>query len=408
MIPASKPRILVVNSDATTSHFHKYLEGEGYEVIQSKTGDEAYAKTLRQRPDLVITEAILTGMDGYSLVRKLRQNSITAPIPILMLTSKSERVDKIAAFEAGVDDFVPKPFHPEEVSFRIKRLVAIAKGAPQPRNELHNPRRAIALFSPKGGVGKTTLAVNLAIALRSRSAKSVVLFDADFFFGNAGVQLNLPANHTIIDLIKHVDDLDAQLADRILARHASGLRVLLGPPRPEQGELVTPNHVTRLLAFLSDLYSYVIVDCQPSYDERILRILEQADDIILVVTPEIGPFRNISLFLDMAASIGVSLDKVRILLNRCNSQVGIEARQIEQTLNRRINYRVVSGGQAVVASTNRGTPLVLEKPNHPFSRQIMEIADNLTAADEKSVEQAEPPDALRLQAPAIVTRFSEV
>ncbi len=408
MIPATRPRILVVNSDATTSHFHEYLQGEGYEVIESKTGEEAYNKALRQRPDLVITEALLAGMDGYSLVRKLRQNSITASIPILMLTSKSERVDKIAAFEAGVDDFVSKPFHPEEVSFRIKRLVSNGKGSPQPRNESHHPGRAIAFFSPKGGVGKTTLAVNLATALRSSSAKSVVLFDADFFFGNAGVQLNLPANHTIIDLIKHIDDLDAQLADRILARHVSGLRVLLGPPRPEQAELITPNHVSRLLTFLSDLYSYVIVDCQPSYDERILRILEQADDIILVVTPEIGPFRNISLFLDMAASIGVSLDKVHILLNRSNSQVGIEARQIEQTLNRRINYRVVSGGQAVVASTNRGTPLVLEKPKHPFSRQILEIAESLTPATEKMIERAEAPGAVGLQAPAIVTRFSEV
>jgi pilus assembly protein CpaE len=407
MAPMTKPRILIVDNDPEISRFCEYLSGEGYEVTECRTGEEAYSKALRLRPDLVISEAVLTGMDGYSLVRKLRQNSVTAPIPILMLTSKGERGDKIAGFEAGVDDYVAKPFHPEEVSHRIKRLVANARGASQPHTELHKPRRAIAFFSPKGGVGKTTLAVNLSVALRSRTAKSVVLFDADFFFGNAGVQLNLPADHTILDLIKHIDDLDAQLAERILAHHASGLRVLLGPARPEQGDLITPNHVTRLLAFLSDLYSYVIVDCQPSYDERILRILEQADDIILVVTPEIGPFRNISLFLDMAASIGVSLDKVHILLNRSNSQVGIEARQIEQTLNRRIDYRVVSGGQQVVASTNRGTPLVIEKPKHPFSRQIFEIADSLEAGAEKMTEQTDVPDALRLTAPAMVTRYSE-
>jgi pilus assembly protein CpaE len=232
------------------------------------------------------------------------------------------------------------------------------------------------MFGSKGGVGKTTIATNLAVALRQHTRQRVALFDADLFFGDVGVHLNLPTVRTILDMIQSLDGADPEQAEQVLVPHPSGVRVLLSPFRPEEGELITPESIERILEFLRQHYDYIVVDCQPSYDDRMLRILESADEVLMVVTPEVGPLKNTSLFLDLAVRLGYSLDKINVALNRFNSNVGIGPEEIERTLQHEVAFRIISGGRPVVLSVNRGVPLVIEQPDHPFSVQIMRIADH--------------------------------
>lgn len=379
MSQGTRPRILVVDDErASQELLRRLLSQEGYEVVSAASGDDGFNKATRQVPDVAVISAVLPGVDGYALCRRLRQTAVTHALPILMLATKGDVADKIAGFEAGADDVLTKPFEPAELLYRLKRYLARPQ-APTPR-PVEEPRargRIIVCFGSKGGVGKTTIAVNLAVALKQRTSQRVALFDADFFFGDVGIHLNLPTTRTVLDLLDRADRFDSAVADEVLVPHSSGLEALLGPTHPEDADQITPEHMEQVLTFLAHQYDYVVVDTQPSYDDRMLMVLDQADAILVIVTPEVGPLKNTSLLLDLAVKLGLSLSKVHIVVNRANSNVGIESVEIERALQHQVAYRVVSGGRPVVLSVNRGVPLVVEQPDHPFSQQILKMADQV-------------------------------
>ncbi len=369
-------RILVVDDDPMMSNtLRLVLANEGYEVIHASTGEEAFEKAVRDAPRVVIADVLLPGMDGYALCRRLRQTPITGSIAVMLLTTKSDIADKIMGYQAGADDYVTKPFQPQEIVYRVKNIMAREPLPPPAAAAPTTQGRIIASFGSKGGVGKTMIATNFALALRRRSGKPVMLMDADLAFGDANVHLNVPPGHSVLDLVQSIDELTPQLAEKVLALHGSGMRVLLCPPHPEDAELITSAHVEKILAFLARLYEYLVIDCGANYDDRTLTILDHADDVLLVVTPEIGPLRNAVQFLALADKLGMDDTKIQVVLNRANSQVGIEEKDIEQMLRHRVSYRISSGGRVAVMSVNRGIPIVLDKADHPLSQQIFIMAD---------------------------------
>lgn len=381
----TQPRVLIVDDSRVVFEIvRQTLASLGYEIIRATGGAEAYESATEQPPDLIVIDGMVPGLDGYSLCRQLRQNPATRGLPILMLIPQTDIRHKIAGFESGADDYLTKPFEREELARRIKGLLTRTRFATQTLVEPGARGRIVTFFGGKGGVGKTTLAVNLAVALQRRTHKRVVLFDADFFFGDVGVHLGLPAERNVIDLVKQIDQLKPALLDQVLITHKSGIRVLQNPIHPEEAELIAPDHVERLLKFLAEMYDYVIVDCQPSYDERMLVALEQADDIMLVITPEIGPIKNTSHFLSLAGKLGIALDKVHLILNRANSDVGIGVAEIERTLRHRVEYQIISGGRPVVLSVNRGVPLMLTQIDHPIAQQIVRMADQINKKTPRS------------------------
>ncbi len=374
-------RILLVEDDAAAAKLYRWvLMNEGFEVLLASSGEEGYALASEQTPDLIIVDVLLPGMDGYALCRRLRQNVVTRTIPILLISAKSDIADKIAGLEAGADDYLAKPFHPEELAYRVKALLARYQSPVFSGANAYARGKIIAFFSSKGGVGKTTIAVNLAVAMRRQSGSTVALFDADFFFGNVGVYLNLPTVYSVLNLVPSADHLDTVVLDQVLLPHASGIRVLLSPYYPEEAELVEAHHVEKILGALAQTYSYVLVDCQASYDERTLTVLERADVIVLITTPEVGAIKNTSRFLELAEKLAIGPERVHILVNRSDSDVGVEIGEIERTLRHPVAFQVISGGRTVVFSVNRGIPLVMDHPGHPFSQQMLAIAEELMAA----------------------------
>lgn len=375
--PASK-RVLVVQDLETAVQLRQVLLNEGYEVVETYTGEQALDIVTRQGIDIAIVEIALAGMDGNELCRQLRALELTRNMPILVLTAKNEVNDKVQAFQAGADDYLIKPFQTQELVYRLRGLL----GRPIKHFEAPSKDTArgqiFALFGTKGGVGRTTIGVNLAVALQRRTKKKVVIFDADFFFGDIALHLNLPPAHTILDLVKSIDELDEEMVDQVLAQHSSGVRALISPRNPEEVDLITAAHIERLLDFLAATHDYVIVDCQTSYDERTLMSLGKADVILLIIRPEVGSVKNMAVFSELAAKLDLSFEKkIRIVLNRAGSKSGIGPKEIERIFRRQIAFRVPSGGNHVVVSVNRGVPLMIERPNHPFSVQVMNIADHL-------------------------------
>jgi pilus assembly protein CpaE len=373
--PTSKTILLVGFDSLELARTRAILAAEGFEVGQASTAEDGLELALRQPPSLMILSAELRGTDPNEFCRRLRQNAVTQPLQILMIGAGNRPEAKIRSIESGADDYLPKPYQGDELIYRVKGL--LARGPHKARAASLSGGRVIAVFSAKGGTGKTTIAVNLAICLRRRQNKSVALFDSDFFFGDLNVHLNIPSVRTFLDLVMAGGHFSSESMGKVVSTHSSGLCVLLSPQRPEDAELVTAHHVHMALGVLASEYEYVVVDCHTSYDDRTLAVLESASYILLVMAPELGAIENTALFFELAEKLEVPAERIHLLLNRFNSDVGIEQSQMERSLRHLIEFRVPTGGHSVALSVNRGVPLVLEKADHPFSEHIIKIAEQI-------------------------------
>jgi pilus assembly protein CpaE len=296
---------------------------------------------------------------------------------------------------AGAREFLVKPFSSDELCSSIRQVYArerekLARVMPAvPMNQLmvpqaqahgaREPGRVITLFSPKGGVGRTTLAVNLAVALASEMGRSVALVDASLQFGDVGVLLNLnPKNKSIVDVLGDVGNGDVDLVDGALVSHSTGIRVLLAPPSPEMAELVSVDHIRRVVNRLRETHDLVIVDSWPFFQDNTLALLDMSDQILGVLTLEITNIKNIRLFLEVAEQLGYHGDKLKLVLNRADSAYGIRVVDVENSIGRKIDHTVVSDGRTVVYALNRGVPFVWSNKQAQVSQDVLGIARALS------------------------------
>jgi len=234
----------------------------------------------------------------------------------------------------------------------------------------------VAIFSPKGGVGRTTVAVNLAVAAATELGKSVVLMDGSFQFGDVGVLLNLnPKNKSIADLVPELEAGDPELSlDTFVINHSAGIRVLLAPPSPEMAELITPAGVKRVLEALRKGHDLVVVDCTSWFNETTLAILDAADVVLTMLSLEITSIKNMRLFLEVADQLGYEQDKIKLVLNRADSSLGIRVSDVESSIGRKVDHTIVSDGRSVVYALNRGVPFFLSNREAQVSQDILRLA----------------------------------
>jgi pilus assembly protein CpaE len=369
--------LIVDNNQAVRNGLSDILSQQGYVVLQSETAEAADTLIKRQLPDLIIMNVVLPGMDGYAFCQQLRQNPDTRLLPIILQVSQGDLADRMAGFKVGANDYITLPYPPEELLYRIKNLLSLSQKPVLPQAQSPTPGRITAIFAAKGGVGKTIICTNLAVALRQLSGQRVALMDADYSFGLVGVHLNMSTTHNIMELIPIIDDLDQNAFQNVMVHHLSGVHVLLSPFHPEEAELVTAPHIKKVLQLLAEQYDEVVVDCHGSYDERTLEVLETANTILLIIVPEIGTLMSTSRFLDLVTKLKIPSERLKLVLNRSDSKVGLEVADIERALKYKISYKLVSGGRDVTISANKGIPMVTSAPNHPLSLGIKQIAEDL-------------------------------
>jgi pilus assembly protein CpaE len=202
----------------------------------------------------------------------------------------------------------------------------------------------------------------------------VALVDASFQFGDVGVLLNMnPKNKSISDVLADVSNGDVDAVDAALVGHTTGIKVLLAPPSPEMAELITPEHVRKVVKRLADTHELVVVDCWPLFQDPTLGLLDQSDLILVLLTLEITNIKNIRLFLGLAEQLGYS-DKLRLVLNRADSAYGIRVSDIEHSIGRKVDHSIVSDGRTVVYALNRGVPFVWSNKQAQVSQDILGIA----------------------------------
>jgi pilus assembly protein CpaE len=243
-------------------------------------------------------------------------------------------------------------------------------GAP----EEHGRATIITVFSAKGGCGKTTVSTNLAAALAEGGRREVCVVDLDLAFGDVAIAMQLFPTHSISDAVALEDTLDQSGVESLLTQHSSGLRVLSAPVEPGLAENIPVTLVNRLLSIMKDMFDYVIIDTPPAFTDQVLAAFDASDLAILLATLDIPALKNLKLSLETLELLNYPKEKLRLILNRADSKVGLDAGEVEKTLRAPISALIPSS-RAVPAATNRGVPIVLDQPHHPVSLSITQFVE---------------------------------
>jgi len=390
---ADRIKVLIVDDiPETRDHLSKLLGFEAdVEVVGAAAGGlEAIEMATALKPDVVLMDINMPGMDGITATEQLAAEVPTAAVVMMSVQGEADYLRR--SMLAGAREFLVKPFSSDELTASIRQVygrekekqsrmvpVAVAGSAAAAADGAGAPEASvIAVFSPKGGVGRTTIAVNLAVAAAT-IGKKVALVDASFQFGDVGVLMNLnPRNKSIGDLATELQTGEAESLDTFMITHSSGVRVLLAPPSPEQAELIGPLAVKKVLQRLRQDHELVVVDCPSSFNEPTLAVLDEADVILTLLSLEITSVKNMRLFLEVAEQLGYTDDKIRLVLNRADSTLGIRVADVEHSIGRKVDHTIVSDGRSVVYALNRGVPFFLSNREAQVSQDILRLAQAMT------------------------------
>ena len=409
MADGEKIRILIVDDIADTRENLAKLIGFEPDMTVAGTaggGQEAVTLAKKERPNVILMDINMPDMDGITATEII---SNTVPeSPIIMMSVQGEQDYLRRSMLAGAREFLVKPFSADELINSIRHVHELEKVrrqryAPQQQQQQQQqsgggqgggnagnifappqPERGkiITFFSPKGGVGRTTISTNLAVALHQTTQQPVVLVDGSLPFGDIAVILNMsPKAKTIADLIGSFETADSDVVESILTPHPTGIKVLLAPPTPESTELITGANMKHVLEVLRERYAYIVVDTWPSFQEQVITMLDVADVILTLMTLEITSLKNVRVFMEIVEKLGYDEKKVQLVANRNDSSGGIKASDVEASLGRKIPHAIVSDGRTLVLAVNRGVPFVISHRDAQVSKDIFTLAAKLAGGE---------------------------
>jgi len=393
-----KVRILVVGDIAETQEAVRKLlqfESDVDVVGTARSGKEGIQLAQELDPDVVLMDINMPDIDGITATDVIRKKSPYIQVVILSVQSDQNYMRK--AMLAGARDFLTKPPLGDELISAIRRAGEMAhaeraKGAQQhlaavsaagssnaAANFAVTKGKVITIYSPKGGTGCTTLAVNLAIALNNEDTRTA-LVDANLQFGDVAIFVNEQGKNTILELAPRVDELEPDVVEEILINHtASGLRILAAPQRPEMADKISTDQFTKVVQYLQKMYAYIVVDTSHILSDMVLSMFDISDVIVLATTQEIPSIKNARLFLDLLQTMGVAKDRVVFVMNRYDKRIGITPERVSESLKHEISVTIPLDEKVVITSVNRGVPFMLDNKAQPVGRGILSLAEAVRA-----------------------------
>ena len=315
------------------------------------------------RPDIVMVDLLLQGkIKGPQLIEKIRDSGLE--IPVVVLTVPQHPLARDTA--RGIDAVLMLPFSGFELVNTLNHVLQERKVG------VSDACRVVSVFSPKGGVGKTTIAFNLAVSL-SQMGVATALIDGSLQYGDLRALLKVPDDvPSILDLpTDRVQESDLR---EVMWRDPAGIDILLAPPRVEMAEMITPRDVEKTISLLRRLYQAVVIDTSSTLVETTLALLDGSDVVLLIVTYDSTTIHNTIAVAEVFASIGYPPEKVHYLINRSDSSGGIGKDEMMRALGHRVDFEVVSDGRLVVGANNEGMPFVVSSPDAAISQDVRRVA----------------------------------
>src|SRR4051794_36903310 len=371
-------RVLVVAAQpAIQLQISNMLRRDGHEIVTASDAQEGLRRWAADRPELIALDNDLPGPSGLELLSRIRSAEPQGThTPIILLGGSTDIEAKVSALRAGADDYLGKPIHPQELSARVRGLLArfTRPQVVQPKRQTFG--KVHAYYGAKGGVGTTTLAINTAIALHRELKRSVALIDANLQFGDHRVFLDLgPDQRSIVDAIT-ATSIDADVVRRVMVRHDSGVDLLLAPPSPESAELVSgeQHHLLRIIELLRTMYDYVVVDMDEHLDDHMLDVIGAADRLVVVMTADVSCLKNVRIVLETMNQLAVPDERLMLVLNRANAFTGISSKSVENVLRTPIAQQIINDYRSAISSLNSGTPFMSNKPDSALAKAVLELA----------------------------------
>lgn len=408
-------QLLIVDDVAETrENLRKLLSfANDIEVVgAAASGPEGIELAKQFHPDIILMDINMPGMDGITATEAILQAVPTTQVVVLSVQGESDYLRR--AMLAGARDFLTKPPSGDELMSTIRKVYETGRkraavmpplqptGPTAVSGEGRRPGQQgdiIAVFSPKGGAGCTTVAVNLAIALQQMTGttQKIALMDVNLQFGDVGVMLNLSANRSIADMASQPEDMDADMLSSVMTPHGSGVKVLLAPPHPEAAEGLlastpmdegiggTPT-LKMILGLMRQEFDIVVADMWSWVDDVALTILDAASVIVLVTVPEIPAIKNARLFLEVAGKLNYPPEQIALVANNVDRRTGIRVEQIEQALLP-VVAQIPLDEATALAAANRGVPFIMRDQSKPICQSITQLAEHVLTRIQQGEEK---------------------
>jgi pilus assembly protein CpaE len=383
--------LIVDDQEETRKNVARLLQFENdiNVVGTARTGADAIKQTIALDPDVVLMDINMPDMDGIEATERIQEQAPVSQIVILSVQGDTNYMRR--AMLAGARDFLTKPPKSDELVSVIRRAGEKAKAirsevkfigrgtgnlvdARGTTIQLSGLGKIISVYSPKGGVGTTTIATNLAVALHSPETP-VVIVDANLQFGDVQVFLNERGRTSIVDLTPNVDQLDTELVEDVVLHHkTSGIDIVSAPPHPEDAERVTGQQVVKVLQFLARIYAYVIVDVDSGLSDVTLDTLDACDLLVMVSSQDIPAIINTRSMLNLLGTLGVHKNKILLLMNRFDKTIAITPEKVGHNLGHKVASVIIEDKEVVVPGVNRGVPFMLgEGKSKEIGKSILEL-----------------------------------
>jgi pilus assembly protein CpaE len=407
MVDQDHFRVLIVDDIADTREsIRRIIQFDhSIEVVgMAQLGSEAVKMAVQLRPDVILMDINMPDMDGITATEMIRKSAPSVQIIILSVQNDLSYMRR--AMLAGARDFLTKPPMIDELISAIHRAGTMAHeerakaeamsysiasngnpGAPQN----NTVGKVVVVYSPKGGTGKTTIAANLAVALKQEEGK-VLLVDGGMQFGDITVFLNEHIKNSVLDLTARVDELDAEVVSSVLINHHdTGLQILASPAKPEMAYQANGEQFGKLLGFLRGMSAYIVVDTSTYLTDTVQGALDIADIIVLITTQDIPSIKNCNLFLGLADASGIKRDKVLFVVNRFDKRISITPEKISANLRQQVKLAIPLDERIVVNSINRGVPFVHENKTFPISKTFFTLTELIREQIQRFEEVAAQP-----------------
>lgn len=405
-------RVLIVESTPqVTKQLRKLLNlMENVEILKDvRTGQEAIHEIRESKPEVAIVDINLADVNGLNLTEMIRRD---LPMTQVVVVSEDKYYDTVLrAMRNGASDFVTHDATLDELSLAISRAGEIAhqdkmkvhtfdykdfEGPKPPIESGPQNGKIITVFSPKGGTGVTTIAVNLAIALQDND-KTVAIVDSSMQFGDVAILLNEMGKFSVLDLMPRIYELDTKVIEDVMLLHkSSGLRVLKAPVRPELAEQVTGSNLTKVLEMMREMFSYIVVNTSSFISDPVLAALDAGDVVVLVCNQEVVAIKSTRAFLDLWDGFGLNKDRILVAINRYSKQDVISKEKMSESLKHPVAITLPFDEETLLPAANLGIPFMLNKRGIPVTDSINKLAGLVT----KKLDEVELEGRFRLFAVA--------